>query len=127
VVVFACGGAHVYSGEGDVVAVDDPPRHVTIRDVGAALVSLAVAPGERLVASAGADPVVRLHDADTGVITETLAWHRGGIPAVAWAGAMLVAGDTEGGVAVWDLEDRLAAAAVTRPGTAPDSESFPLR
>jgi len=40
---------------------------------------------------------------------ESLAWHRAGIYGLAWAGPVLVSGDTQGRVALWDLAERLRA------------------
>ncbi|TMB04314.1 MAG: hypothetical protein E6J70_04190 [Deltaproteobacteria bacterium] len=58
---------------------------------------------------AGLDWTIRLHDLETGALVESLAWHRAGIYGLAWAGPVLVSGDTQGRVALWDLAERLRA------------------
>jgi Cu/Ag efflux protein CusF len=71
------------------------------------LTRLAVAPGGRLVASAGLDHAIRLHEVATGALVETLGWHRAAVWGLAWAGPVLVSGDGDGQLAVWDLVDRV--------------------
>ena len=58
---------------------------------------------------AALDWTIRLHDLETGALVESLAWHRAGIYGLAWAGPVLVSGDTQGRVALWDLAERLRA------------------
>jgi len=70
------------------------------------LVHLAVAPGGRLTASAGLDHAIHLHDPTTGAEVETLAWHGSSVWGLAWAGTVLITGDGDGNVALWDLSDR---------------------
>jgi Cu/Ag efflux protein CusF/DNA-binding beta-propeller fold protein YncE len=65
-------------------------------------VRLAVAPGGRVIAVGRRDRTIRLHDVESGPL-ETLAWHRAGVAALAWAGSVLVSGDTEGRLALWDV------------------------
>jgi len=71
------------------------------------LMRLAVAPGGRLVASAGLDHTIRLHDIATGSLVEAISWHRAAVWGLAWAGTTLVSGDGAGELAVWDISDRL--------------------
>ncbi len=78
-------------------------------NVGSGLLRFAVAPGGRLVASTGVDHVIHLHDLTAGTEVEALAWHGGAVVGLAWAGSVLVSGDTEGRVAFWDLDDRVGA------------------
>jgi WD40 repeat protein len=40
-----------------------------------------------------------------GRLLETLRWHGAGVRTLAWAGPVLVTGDTDGTLAVWDLPD----------------------
>jgi len=69
------------------------------------LTRLAVAPGGRVVASAGLDHTIRLHEVATGALREALPWHRAAVWGLAWCGTTLVSGDGYGEVAVWDLGD----------------------
>ena len=73
-----------------------------------ALFRLAVAPGSRLVASAGLDHAIRIYDLDGGALVETLTWHEAAVWGLVWVGPWLVSGDAAGRVALWDLADRLA-------------------
>jgi len=41
-------------------------------------------------------------------VVETLAWHEAAVWGLAWVGPLLVSGDAQGRVALWDLGDRLA-------------------
>jgi hypothetical protein len=104
-------------GDGAVVVWDLAGRRAISRaEVGGALSRLAIAPGGRVVASAGFDRLVRLHDVETGALLETLAWHRAAVWGLAWAGPVLFSGDGEGEVAAWDLGDRLGATKETLTG-----------
>jgi DNA-binding beta-propeller fold protein YncE len=104
-------------GDGAVVVWDVANgRAMTRAEVGSALSRIAVAPGGRVVASAGFDRVVRLHDVDTGALLETLSWHRAAVWGLAWLGPVLFSGDGEGEVAAWDLGDRLGATKETLTG-----------
>jgi len=85
---------------------DGPPTRL---EVGSPILRVAVAPGGRIVASAGRDWTIRLHDLATGALVETLVWHQAGVYGLAWAGPVLVSGDTQGRVALWDLAERLRA------------------
>src|SRR5205814_1183022 len=76
-------------------------------DAAVGLARLAVAPGGRVVASAGLDHTIRLHDVATGTLREALPWHRAAVWGLAWCGTTLVSGDGDGEVAVWDLADSL--------------------
>jgi WD40 repeat protein len=69
---------------------------------GPVVVRLAFRPG--LIAAANMDYTVRLHDAGTGAMVETLQWHRAAIWGVAWgAASTLVSADADGNVALWDI------------------------
>jgi Cu/Ag efflux protein CusF len=74
-------------------------------DAGTPLRRLTVAPSGKLAATAGQDDKIRVHNLDTGAVRETLAWHRGGVVGLAWARGVLVSGDAEGWVALWDVDD----------------------
>ena len=67
----------------------------------------ALAPGGRLAAVGGLDRIVRLVDVGSGALVEQLVWHRAPVWGLAWAGGVLVSGDGDGRVAVWDLADLL--------------------
>jgi Cu/Ag efflux protein CusF len=103
-------GDRLVSGAGDgVLRVWNAAGTVTARvDTAPGLLRLAIAPGGRLVATAGLDRTIRLHDLASGALVEAIAWHRAAIWGLAWAGPVLVSGDGEGRVALWDLRDRLA-------------------
>jgi WD40 repeat protein len=59
------------------------------------------------VATVAADGRIRLHDAATGIVLDTLRWHESAIAGVAWGGSTLVSGDANGKVALWDLAARI--------------------
>jgi hypothetical protein len=92
-----------------VLRIWNPEEGVQIAaaDVGQPLGRLAVSSDGTLVASAGGDRVIRLHDPGTGAVVEALAWHGGGLTGLAWVGTVLVSADDEGRLALWDLADRL--------------------
>jgi len=105
----AFAGDHLVSVGGDgVVRAWDVATGAVIGRAQApgALYRLAVAPGGHLVASAGLDRGIRLFDGS--VVVETLAWHEAAVWGLAWVGPLLVSGDAQGRVALWDLGDRLA-------------------
>jgi hypothetical protein len=66
-------------------------------------VTLAAAPGGTTVASGGLDGAVRLHAVPGGDLRETLRWHPHPVQALAWAGSLLLTGDSGGELAIWDL------------------------
>ena len=106
----AWAGDRLVSAGGDgVVRVWDVARaRVLARgEPAGALRRLALAPGGGLVASAGFEGTIRLHDVASGALLETLAWHGAAVGGLAWAGPVLVSGDGQGRVALWDLSDRL--------------------
>jgi WD40 repeat protein len=109
IAALAFAGDRIVAGAGDgAVRVWDATRTVTVRaETGPGLQRLAVAPDGRLVATAGLDRTIRLHDLATGALVESIAWHRAAVWGLAWAGSTLVSGDGEGRVALWDLADRL--------------------
>ena len=59
--------------------------------------------------SKGAEVAADVRLERDGQPIESLAWHRAGIYGLAWAGPVLVSGDTQGSVALWDLAERLRA------------------
>ena len=96
-------------GDGVLRAWDVATGAVRMRAPAAgALFRLAVAPGSRLVASAGLDHAIRIYDLDGGALVETLTWHEAAVWGLVWLGPWLVSGDAAGRVALWDLADRLA-------------------
>jgi WD40 repeat protein len=48
---------------------------------------------------------VELRALGDGRLIETLRWHAALVRSLAWAGPVLVTGDTDGTLAVWDLPD----------------------
>ncbi|HLY38298.1 MAG TPA: hypothetical protein VKU61_09700 [Candidatus Binatia bacterium] len=109
-VALAFTGDRLVSASADgVVRMWDPRTGALAArgDAAVGLTRLAVAPGGRVVASAGLDHTIRLHDVATGALREALPWHRAAVWGLAWCGATLVSGDGDGEVAVWDLGDRL--------------------
>jgi WD40 repeat protein len=77
-------------------------------DVGTPILRLSALRGTTIIAIAGQDLALRLYDVERGSMVETLAWHRALAGGLAWAGHVLVSGDVEGKVALWDLGERLA-------------------
>jgi WD40 repeat protein len=69
----------------------------------ARLLEVAVAPDGRRLATVGADRAIRVHDAATGKVLATRAWHEGRVWGVVWAGETLVTGDAERVLALWDV------------------------
>src|SRR5439155_1916388 len=83
---FSGGRLLAASGDGTVRVWD--PSAATVRARGEAAVGLyrlVVAPGGRVMASAGLDRVIRLHDLASGVLLDTLAWHEAAVWGLAWA------------------------------------------
>jgi WD40 repeat protein len=64
-----------------------------------------VAPGTAIAAVGGADGRVRVYELAAGRLLDTLAWHGRAVNALAWAGTILLAGDGDGALALWDLAD----------------------
>jgi len=50
-------------------------------------------------------------DLGTGALVEEIDWHRAPVWGLAWAGTLLVSGDGDGLVGVWDFADRLRVSA----------------
>jgi hypothetical protein len=68
-----------------------------------AAVRVAVAPEGTIVAIALRSGSIELRLVEDGSLVETLRWHRAGVRAMAWAGSVLLTGDMEGRLALWDL------------------------
>lgn len=64
--------------------------------------ALAVRPSDGAVASAGDDGAIRVHAVPGGQPRGTLRWHDRPVQALAWAGPLLLSGDTAGNLALWD-------------------------
>src|SRR4029077_17741967 len=71
---------------------------------GAPVLTLAVRPDNRLVASGCHDGTVRLRALPDGRLDRTLIWHTSPVQTLAWAGRFLASGDTAGHVALWDAQ-----------------------
>lgn len=78
-------------------------------DVGAPIVRLATVSGRPVLALASRDQPLRLYDVARGALLDTLTWHRAAVTALAWSGQVLLSGDADGALALWDLNERLAA------------------
>jgi hypothetical protein len=87
---------HVRSGRRAASARPGPP-----------LVTLAARADGAMIASGALDGAVRLHAVPGGALRETLRWHRYPVQALAWAGPLLLSGDSDGELAVWDVESPL--------------------
>ncbi len=70
---------------------------------GKALARLGVSGDGQRVATAGLDGTIRVYAVATGALLEQLQWHQSQVLGLAWAGAMLVSGDTAGQVALWEM------------------------
>ena len=70
-----------------------------------------MSPGGQLAAVGGLDRRIRLIDLETGALVEEVDWHGAPVWGLAWAGTLLVSGDGDGRVGVWDFADRLRASA----------------
>ena len=68
-------------------------------------VRLAVGPAGHVVAVSLRGGAIELRALADGRLLETLRWHAAGVRTLAWAGPVLVTGDTDGTLAVWDLPD----------------------
>jgi len=75
---------------------------------GTGITRLAAAPGGHLVASAHNDGSVRVSALPRATVVATLAWHTRQVLGLAWAGPVLVSGDTAGHVALWEVGDLVA-------------------
>src|SRR5262245_5453921 len=98
------GNRLVWAGADRTLRVwDDGGASLTRAELPAAAVRLAVAPGGRVVAVALRGGTIELRRVEDGSLIEALRFHTEGGKAVAWAGALLVSGDTDGTLALWDL------------------------
>jgi hypothetical protein len=98
------GSRIVWAGADRTLRVwDDGGASLTQAELPAAAVRLAVAPGGSVVAVALRGGTIELRRVDDGSLIEALRFHTSGVRAVAWAGSLLVSGDTDGTRALWDL------------------------
>jgi WD40 repeat protein/serine/threonine protein kinase len=67
--------------------------------------AIAVSPDGRIIASAGADSVIRLWDGDTGRMLHELHGHEGGVAAVAFdpTGQLLASGSEDRSIGLWEV------------------------
>jgi len=106
VLLFA-GGRLLVGGNDGVLRVFDPESGELVAEgpPGTGITRLAAAPGARLVASAHNDGSVRVSALPRATVGATLTWHARQVLGLAWAGSVLVSGDTAGHVALWDVGD----------------------
>ena len=71
-------------------------------DAGSPLTGLALSPNGLLAAVAGRDRTIRIFALPDGTPLASLSWHPAQITALAW-GAVLLSGDGDGNLAVWDV------------------------
>jgi WD40 repeat protein len=107
-VTFTADGRRALVTGGAVITVDLVAGKEIGRDLELqfARLGLAVsADGKRFATGHQRDPVVRVGDADTRAVTQTLSGHTGGVHAVAFspAGDRLVSGGSDGTLRLWDL------------------------
>jgi len=91
------GALRVFDAESGALVGEGPP--------GTGVTRLAAAPGARRVASAHNDGSVRVSALPDATVVTTLTWHTHQVLGLAWAGPVLVSGDTAGHVALWDVGD----------------------
>jgi Cu/Ag efflux protein CusF len=104
----AFAGTRILSTAGDgSVRVWDAGTGAALAQAAAApgLLRLAVSPAGTLVASAGLDHVVRIHEIASGRLVEALVWHEAAVWGLGWVGSVLVSGDGAGAVMLWELGD----------------------
>jgi WD40 repeat protein len=110
----------VLAGEHVIAATDDGALAFWALADGAAAVrsaptspalTLAVRPGNRVLASGCQDGGIRIYTLPDGRLVRTLRWHAAPIQALAWAGDLLASGDTSGGLALWDADEIVEAGA----------------
>ena len=102
-----------------------PPSRATF-DHGDEVWALTFIPGTSLLASAGDDHLIRLWDVDQNALKSTLHGHETLVTAIATPpdGRILVSGDLQGNLRLWDLE---AAEAPPRPLTSISGRARAMR
>jgi WD40 repeat protein len=71
--------------------------------VGAPVMRLAVAADGRRVATADRSGTIRIHTMPDAGLERAIPWHRAQVRGMAWGGSLLLAGDADRQLAVWDL------------------------
>jgi WD40 repeat protein len=100
------GGGHlVASGADGVLRVWDPATGTLVSSttVGVPLVRLAVRADGTRAATGDQQGHVRLHGLPDGAVSGTLGWHEGLVRGITFAGPILLTGDADRQLAVWDL------------------------
>ena len=103
-------GDHLFAAgvDGTILLWDTTTGAIVARhELATSLYRAALAPGAALVAVGGLDGKIRLVDPRSGALVEEIDWHHSPVWGLGWAAALLVSGDGDGRVAVWDLADRL--------------------
>lgn len=114
-VLESVGESVLSAGDDGVIRLWDLDRgsEVARATLNAAVFRLAVTADRELVAAAGTGGTIHLYRLPGLEKAGSIVWHRRSVTGLAWAGQVLVSGDVEGQVAVWDYsgEGRLRAAA----------------
>jgi WD40 repeat protein len=106
--LLAFAGRYLVAGRQDgVIDVWDPTTGARAggMDTRPPPLALAVRPGDGLLASAGDDGVIRLHSIPGSEPRDMLVWHDRPVQALAFAGSILLSGDSAGGLALWDVPE----------------------
>jgi hypothetical protein len=69
-----------------------------------------------MLATAGDDGVIRLHALPSGEPNEMLRWHDRPVQALAFAGSILLSGDSAGGLALWEVPPATKSFTGDQPG-----------
>jgi WD40 repeat protein len=104
--LLAFAGRSLIAGRQDgVIDVWDPStgERVGGTEKGPPPLALAVRPDDGMIASAGDDGVIQLHLLPGPEPRDALRWHDRPVQALAFAGSLLLSGDSGGSLAFWDV------------------------
>lgn len=99
-------GSRLATTDADQTRIWDVVTCVTLVGVPGQASSVAWSPDDRRIVTAGVDPSVRIWDAVTGRLLDTLTGHTDMVDAVAWSpdGGRLATGSGDRSVRIWDLD-----------------------
>ncbi len=99
------GNDLVATGAEGVLRVWDPATGTlkSSTPLGVPVVRLAVQADGRRAATGDREGHIRIHTLPDGAVTETIDWHKGFVRWITFAGPVLLAGDADRQLAVWDL------------------------